>query len=393
VSRNDFRALLPLAILPVLLAGCGDGAETRTAQAPLEVRVTEVVQADVPVIGEWVGETRGRADIEIRARVRGFLEGIHFVEGGPVRKGQLLYTIDKSELLQEVAAARASLAAARTELAYAQTDERRYRPLAEMNAVSQRDLDSAVARREAAEAQVEAAEALLQLAQINLSYTEIKAPMDGVIGLTKAKVGDYVGQSPNPVVLNTVSDVDPIHVRFPVGEREYLRLARRYPSADPEDHARQKPRDAIPLELILADGTLHPETGHALFVERNIDASTGTLTVEAEFPNPNRVLRPGQYGRVRAVIDRIDAARLIPQRAVQELQGQHQVWVVGDDGTVELRNVMMGRRVDRMWVVREGLEPGERVVVEGIQRLRSGVKVDAKPWEPPPAPAGAVVGA
>jgi membrane fusion protein (multidrug efflux system) len=377
----------------VLLVACGKDAGEQAALAPPEVFVTEVLVQDVPIMREWVGETRGRADIEIRARVQGFLEGIHFTEGGPVRKGQLLYTIDKSELLQEVATAEASLAAAKTELAYAQTDERRYRPLAEINAVSQRDLDSAVARREAAEAQVEAAAALLELAQINLSYADIKAPMDGVIGLTLAKVGDYVGQSPNPVVLNTVSDVDPIHVRFPVGEREYLDLARRYPSADPEEYARRRPAERVPLELILADGTVHPETGHALFVERSVDASTGTLTVEARFPNPNRILRPGQYGRVRAVIDQIDDARLVPQRAVQELQGQHQIWVVGQDGAVELRNVLMGRRVDQMWVVREGLEPGEHVVVEGIQRLRSGVKVNAKPWEPPPAPDGAVVGA
>jgi membrane fusion protein (multidrug efflux system) len=157
--------------------------------------------------------------------------------------------------------------------------------------------------------------------------------------------------------------------------------------------ARRRPAEKIPLELILADRTVHPETGHALFVERAIDSSTGTLTVEAEFPNPDGVLRPGQYGRVRAVIDKIEAARLVPQRAVQELQGKHQVWVVGADETVALRNVTMGRRVDQLWVVDEGLEAGERIVVDGIQRLRAGVKVSAKTWEPPPPPAGAVVGA
>ncbi len=387
MTRRTLHGLV-LALLGLggafVLVACGEDGSDQAAASPPQVFVTEVTVQDVPIVQEWVGETRGQADIEIRARVQGFLEGIHFLEGGPVKKGQLLYTIDKSELLQEVATAEASLAAAKTGLAYAQTDERRYRPLAEMNAVSQRDLDSAIARREAAESEVEAAEAVLRLTQINLSYSEIRAPMDGVIGLTKAKVGDYVGQSPNPVVLNTVSDVDPIHVRFPLGEREYLDLARRYPSEDR--------RKSVPLELILADGTVHPEPGYALFVERNIDASTGTLTVEAQFPNPNSVLRPGQYGRIRAIIDQIKGARLIPQRAVQELQGQHQVWVVGDDGAVELRNVVMSRRVDQMWIVREGLEPGERVVVEGIQRLRSGVMVDAKPWEAPPAPEGAVVG-
>ena len=383
MNRDRLNNLIvPLALL-ALATACGGPAEG-PPPAPLEVFVTEVTVRDVPIVREWVGETRGRADIEIRARVQGYLEGIHFREGGKVTKGQLLYSIDQSELLQGVNAARASLAAARTELAYAESDVARYRPLAEINAVSERDLDSAVAREEAAVAQVEAAEAILQLAEINLSYSRIKAPMDGLIGLSIAKVGEYVGQSPNPVVLNTLSDIDPIHVRFPVGEREYLELARRYPpnerSQDPESRD-----ERLELELILADGTLHPQRGFVKFVERNIDASTGTLTVEAAFANPDRILRPGQYGRVRAVIDTLKNARLIPQRAVQELQGQHQVWVESD-GTVELRNVRMGRRVDRMWVVEHGLIAGERVVVDGIQRLRAGVTVDAKPWEPPPAP-------
>jgi membrane fusion protein (multidrug efflux system) len=383
MNRDRLNNLIvPLALL-ALATACA-GPTEGPPPAPLEVFVTEVAVRDVPIVREWVGETRGKADIEIRARVTGYLEGIHFREGGKVKKGQLLYSIDQSELLQEVNAARANLAAARTALAYAESDVARYRPLAEINAVSERDLDSAVASEEAAVAQVEAAEAILQLHEINLSYSRIKAPFDGLIGLSEAKVGDYVGQSPNPVVLNTLSDIDPIHVRFPIGEREYLNLARRYPpnerKQDPESMD-----ERLALELILADGTVHPQRGFVKFVERNIDASTGTLTLEAAFANPDRILRPGQYGRVRAVVDTLKNARLIPQRAVQELQGQHQVWVESD-GTVELRNVRMGRRVDRMWVVEHGLIAGERVVVDGIQRLRAGVSVDAKPWEPPPAP-------
>jgi membrane fusion protein (multidrug efflux system) len=372
-----------------LAPGCDGKTDAPQAAAPPEVFVTEVVERDVPIVGEWVGETRGRADIEIRARVKGFLEEIHFREGGIVKKGQLLYSIDKSELLQEQTAAQAGLAAAKTELAYAESDVARFRPLAEINAVSQRDLDSAVAREQAAIAQVEAAEAILRLAEINLSYSEIKAPMDGLIGLSKAKIGDYVGQSPNPVVLNTVSDTNPIHVRIPVGEREYLDFARRNPEVE-RDQQKGSVDKRSSLELILADGTLHPHEGHVLFVERNIDASTGTLIVEAAFPNPRLVLRPGQYGRVRTVVDTLQGAWLVPQRAVQELQGQHQVWVLRDDGAVDLRNVTMGRRVDRMWVVTEGLTPGERVVVEGIQRLRAGIQVNAQPWAPPPLPAEAV---
>jgi membrane fusion protein (multidrug efflux system) len=381
VSRHSRRTnVVPLLALLATVTACSTQDSAPPAATPLEVFVTEVVVADVPIYGEWVGETRGRADIEIRARVQGFLEAIHFREGGTVKKGQLLYSIDKSELLQEHAASEASLAASQTELAYAQTDVARYRPLAEMNAVSQRDLDSAVARHDAAEAQVEAAKALLRLSEINLSYAEIRAPMNGLIGLSKAKVGDYVGQSPNPVVLNTLSDIDPIHVRFPVGEREYLNLARRL-SSDTRDEEHEENR--VSLELILADGTQHPHTGRSEFVERNIDSSTGTLIIEAAFPNPERILRPGQYGRVRAITEVLQQARLIPQRSVQELQGQFQVWVVADGGSVELRNVQMGRRVDRMWVVESGIDLGDRVVVEGIQRLQSGMTVNAQPWTAP----------
>jgi membrane fusion protein (multidrug efflux system) len=386
VAVNEVCPRRLILLLPwVALASACSGEAEAPPPVPPEVFFTEVIARDVPIVGEWVGETRGQADIEIRARVRGFLEGLHFREGSSVKKGDLLYSIDKSELLQQLNAAQADLASAKTELAYADSDVRRYRPLAEMNAVSERDLDSAVARQEAAAAGVEAAEAVLRLAQINLSYTEIRAPIDGLIGLTKAKVGDYVGQNPNPVVLNTLSQTNPIHVRFPVGEREYLEIARRYPQ---EQHGTGRERDAqeVPLDLILADGTIHPYPGKSEFVERNVDASTGTITIEASFPNPEYLLRPGQYGRVRAQIDVLENARLVPQRAVQELQGQYQVWVVSGDGTVDLRGVRMGRRVDQMWVVNDGLDVGEPVVVDGIQRLRGGMAVDAKPWEPPPPP-------
>lgn len=389
MDRHRLRkVIVPLALSLLLASACKDEPEAQPA-APVEVFTTAVVVQDVPIVKEWVGETRGKSDIEIRARVRGYLMQLHFREGSMVDKGQLLYSIDQSELLQELTAAQAALAAAKTELAYAQSDVGRYRPLAEINAVSQRDLDSAVARDEAAEAQVRAAEAVLRLAEINLSYSEIRSPIKGVIGLSKARVGDYVGQSPNPVVLNTVSDTDPIHVRFPVGEREYLELARSYPEIERD---RKDADKRVPLELILADGSLHPQLGYTEFVERNVDASTGTLIVEASFPNPRLIVRPGQYGRIRTVVETLRDARVIPQRAVQELQGQHQVWVVGDGGTVDLRNVEMGRRVDQFWVVNSGLEPGEQVVVDGIQRLRTGVSIDAKPWTPPELPAEVVTG-
>lgn len=356
-----------------LLGSCAGPGEPPPPPPP-EVLVAGVLVRDVPVTREWVGEARGLADIEIRARVQGFLEGIHFEEGTRVRKGQLLYTIDPSELEEQVNAAKAGVAEAETLLANAEADVRRYRPLAEMNAVSQRDLDNAVARRDATRSEVEAAQANLRYARINLSYAEISSPMDGIIGLTQAKVGDFVGAAPNPVVLNTVSDVDPILVRFAISEREYLALARAISD-------RREEGKRIGLDLILADGTVHDQQGHVETIDRQVNASTGTLTVQARFPNPGGILRPGQYGKVRAVVRTIPQALLVPQRAVQELQGQYQVWVVADDDSVEPRFVEPGLRVDDLWVIDSGLEDGDRIVVEGFQRVRSGMTVSTKPFQ------------
>ena len=349
--------------------------------------VGEVQVRDVPLTREWVGEIRGEADIEIRARVQGFLEEIHFLEGGKVKKGQLLYSIDQSELLQSVTAAEADLAEAKTLLANAESDVRRYRPLAEMNAVSQRDLENAVAREEATRSSVEAAEAGLRLAQISLSYAEVRAPMDGLIGLTQAKVGDFVGSFPNPVVLNTISDIEPVHVRFAITEREYLQFARRFSERIEEIEAGslRKYEGEARLELILADGSVHPHRGRTKTVGREIDANTGTLTVEAAFPNPGGLLRPGQYAKVRAEYDVLKGALLVPQRAVQELQGQYRVWVVEEEDTVRSRFVQPGVRVEDLWVIDAGLEPGLRIVVEGTQRLRDDLEIVARPYEPPTA--------
>ena len=368
--------------------GCAEPAQA-PLPLPAQVRVTEVVVRDVPLIREWVGQTRGQADIDIRARVQGFLQGVHFEEGRSVTEGQLLYTIDPSELLEQVTAAEAEVAAAKTVLANAEIDVRRFRPLAEIKAISRRDLDNAVAQEEAAKSGVEAAEARLQLARINLSYTEIRSPMDGLIGLTQAQVGDFVGAAPNPIVLNTVSRIDPIHVRFSISEREYLMLARRYAAlGDPQAQKERREKREPGLELLLADGTLHAHRGRAETVDRKIDAMTGTLAIEAAFPNPDRLLRPGQYAKVRSVTEVREGALLVPQRAVQELQGRFLVWVVGDDDTVKSRIVQPGPRAGDLWVIDEGLETGLRVVVEGIQRLRNGAKVVAHPYEPPAAAEG-----
>jgi len=332
---------------------------------------------DVELTREWVAELLGQADIEIQARVRGFLEEIHFEEGRRVKKGQLLYTIDQSELLQQVTAAEANLAAAQTRRANAESDVRRYRPLAEMKAVSVRDLESAEAKFEAATAEVEAAQAQLELARINLSYSEVRSPMDGLIGITQAKVGDYVGTFGNSV-LNTVSRIDPIHARFSITEREYLRFARQL---TPEKIAERA--DARPLELLLGDGSVHPHEGRAVTADREINADTGTLTIEASFPNPEKLLRPGQYAKVRAVYETVEGALLVPQRAVQDMQGRYFLWVIQDDQTAANVPITPGSRYNDQWIITEGVAAGQRVVVEGLQRVRAGIAVSASPYQPP----------
>jgi membrane fusion protein (multidrug efflux system) len=361
----------------VLAGACNE--EPPPPPPPPEVQVVEVKAEDVELPREWVAELRGQADIEIQARVRGFVEKIHFEEGRRVKKDQLLYTIDQSELLQEVTAADANLAAAKTLRANAESDVRRYRPLAEMKAVSVRDLENAEAKYEASIAQVEAAEAQLELARINLSYSEVRSPMDGLIGITQAKVGDFVGTFGNSK-LNTVSRIDPIHARFSITEREYLRFAR---ELTPEEMAEKAADQNQFLELLLADGSLFPHKGKAVTADREINADTGTLTLEASFPNPEELLRPGQYAKVRAVYETVEGALLVPQRAMQEMQGSFFLWVIKDDQTAENVPVTPGSRYKDQWIIAKGIEAGQRVVVEGLQRVRAGMTVSASPYQPP----------
>ena len=344
---------------------------------PMEVAVAEVQPRDIPIYLDMIGQTLGSVDIPIRARVDGVLEEIHFLEGRDVTKGQLLYVIDPTPYRAQVVEARGRLAEAETRLAKARSDLERIRPLAEMDAVSKQDLDAAVAQFEAAQGALQAAKAQVEQAEIQLGYTRIKAPVDGLIGITQAKVGEYVGRSPNPVVLNIVSQTDPIRVRFSINEREYLRFRREFASnirAGDDDRPQAKE-----LLLILSDDTVHDHPGHIVSFDAAIDSTTGTLTLEADFPNPERIVLPGQFARVRGTLQEREAALAVPQRAVMETQGIFQLAVVGDDGTVDLRQVQMGPRVDDQWIVESGLEPGERVALEGLQRMRPGIKVVPKP--------------
>jgi membrane fusion protein (multidrug efflux system) len=321
---------------------------------------------------EFVGQTYGLFDIAIRARVEGFLEGVHFQEGSTVSKGQLLYTIDPQPFEAKVAEQQSRLAQAQTAKVKMKSDLDRIRPLAEMNAVSQRDLDAAVASYDASTAEVEAAEASLRAAKIELGYTRIYSPIDGIIGITAAKPGDFVGREPNPVVLNGVSQTDVILVRFSLTEAQYLSIMRY--NAELRAEAREADGKVI-LKLLMAGGYEHPQTGVIDFADRSVNATTGTLLLQASFDNPSRIVRPGQFARVRAIFEIEQDVVMIPQRCVTELQGRFLVNLVGEGNVIESREVQLAFRSGNMWTVESGLEKGDVIVLEGLHVAREGVTI------------------
>jgi membrane fusion protein (multidrug efflux system) len=345
--------------------------EAPPAPPPPEVEVAEIVQKDVPIYIELVGATLGSEDVEIRARVEGYLVSMNFTEGAFVKKGQLLYRIDPQPFEAALAEARANLETARARLDKTNTDVARLAPLAKEQAVSQQELDNAMSSQEAAKAQASAAEARVTKAKLDLAYTTITSPVEGLIGTTQKKVGSLVAGG--ETLLNVVSQINPILFRCAIAEAEYLRIARRSAGRDKSQEKK------FGVELILADGTVHPHKGRLESVERAVDPTTGTLTGQFSFPNPERILRPNQYGRARFVTDLKQEAVLVPQRAVQEIQGLYSVMVVKPDGTVEQRMIKAGERVGNLWLVDSGVQPGEKVIVEGIQKVRPGITVNAKP--------------
>jgi len=350
-----------------LTAGCSSEKE-KPAPPPPGVTITPVVQKDVPIYQEWVGNMTGNIDADIRPKVDGFLLTRLYREGSFVKKGQPLFQLDRRQTQASVEQAQGQLERAQAALAQAQIDVNRYTPLVAQKAVSQAELDKANSMKRASEAEVAGAQAVLDNAKLNQGWTSVASPISGIAGIAKVGIGDLM--TPN-TVMATVSAVDPIYIDFSISEQDYLRFVR-------DKNSQAAGRN---LELILSDGTIFPHRGHALLVNRAVDEHTGTIQVRATFPNPGNVLRPGQYGRVRAVTEQRKNALVVPQRAITELQGIYQVGIVGPDNKVTIRIVKLGPQFADMWVVDSGLEPGDKVIVDGLQRLRDGMIVTPTPFK------------
>ena len=354
-----------LLLFLVITTSC---KEKQIKTQPLQkINVYEVNSKTVPIYEVFVGQVFGQKDIPIRARVEGFLEGINFKEGSNVKKGDLLYTIDPDPFREAVVAKQSMVAQANTIVTQKESDLKRVKPLAEIDALSKRELDMAQAQRDASISSLEAANADLKIALINLSYTKIASPIDGIIGRTLAREGEFVGKNPNPVILNTVSDINTIRVQFFLSENEYLKIAK-----NSSQQEREKKSD---IQLILSDGSLFEERGEIDFIDRNIDTSTGTILVQATFQNPDKIIRPGQFARVKIKVKDVKGALIVPQKCLMELQGQYSVLVVNEQNKVETIQVEVGEKIPGFVIVKSGLKNGDRIVLEGLQKARPGNEI------------------
>jgi membrane fusion protein (multidrug efflux system) len=359
--------LVAVMLCTPALWGCKDSKHVEVP-APFAIEVLSAQRRDLPLAREFVGRTCGSIDADVRARVQGVLLEQHFDDGSEVKEGQLLYSIDQAPFLVKVAQAEGRLAEAQTKLVQATADLARIKPLAAIDAVSKRELDMADASKGVAEGAVQAAQAQLEAAKIELGYTKVTAPTSGTTGISKAKIGEVVGAIPNSLILNTVSKLDPIHVQFTLSEKEYLYFAK---LAQAEGEERKKRS----LELILADGSVHSQNGEVVKVDRAIDAASGGITVEAEFANPGKFLRPGLFAKIRTVAETRKDVILLPTKAIKEVQGTYQVYVVDPSGKVEQRSVQVGPLAGDSQVIESGLSDGDVVALEGLQKLRSGMTV------------------
>jgi RND family efflux transporter MFP subunit len=361
-----------LATVGIFVSGCNRGRAATAAPTP-EVEVTTVEQRDVPVYSEWVATLDGYVNAQIRPQVSGYIIKQDYTEGSVVRKGQALFEIDSRPFTAALDRAKGDLAQAQAQLGKSTLDVERDKPLAEAMAIAKSQLDNEVQAKLGAQAAVESARAAVEQAALNLEWTKVTSLVDGIAGIAQVQIGNLVSASS---ILTSVSQVEPIKAYFPISEREYV-LVQKHSDAPSSKHTIRF--FGTSLELILTDGSLYPQKGKILLADRQVDSSTGTIRIVAAFPNPGNVLRPGQYGRVRVETDMKKGALLLPQSAVAESQGTYQVVVVGSDRKVSMRTVKPGETVGTMWVIDEGLKPGEQVVVEGLQNLKQGTLVTPKP--------------
>lgn len=357
------RVLCVLFGTSLVLQACTP--EPAPAPPPPSVITTQVVEQTVPIVSEWVGETVGSVTTEVRARVEGIVEQVVYDEGARVSAGQILYRIDPAMYVARRNQSMAELSIAESQLARARADVERYRPLVEARALAREEYDNAVAIQRAAEASVQAARAVVQSRDLEVDYATVRAPISGIAGRSNVQRGALVGRGDN-TLLTTISTIHPMRVRFTMSEQQLLDFRRRHVDSDAR---------SLTLQLVLSDGTVYEHSGRLLLADNAVDAATGTLLLEAEFPNPKGFLQPGLFARIRARTQRIDRAVVVPQRAIAELQGQARVVVVSDSNVVSYRPVTVGARIGSASVITSGLRTGERVVIEGLQRIREGLEV------------------
>jgi RND family efflux transporter MFP subunit len=371
------RALLALLLVGALLAAACSRKPEQAAPPPPEVLVTTVQPQDVPRVLERVATLDGFINANINAQVQGYIVSRDYTEGSVVKKGDLLFKIDPRPFEAALAQAKGTLAKDKANQVKADADEKRAFDLFKKKVISDQERDTAIAAAGSSRANVEADEAAVEQAQINLGYTKITAPIDGVVGFANNQVGDLVGPTTGP--LTTMSQIDPIKAVVTAGEGPFTDFVSRHPDAT-ERNAYVK---TLQFELILGNGEVYPQKGTFYALDRSLDVKTGSIRYYVTFPNPGNVLRPGQFGNVRFVADMKKGAMVIPQEAVNELQGSYQVAVVDQDNKVSIRPVKMGERIGAMWEVTEGLKPGDRVIVQGLQKAREGATVAVKDWTPP----------
>jgi membrane fusion protein, multidrug efflux system len=389
MKAKPLRLALALWVVTDFLAGCE--TKQQAASVPPPVEFVEVTQKDVPVTKEWVATLDGFVNAQIRAQVKGLLVKQNYTNGAFLRKGSPLFEIDprpfQATLDQATAnleQAKANLQRAQAQLGKTELDVARYTPLAKESAISQQELDDAVQANLAAKAQteqgkaaIESARAAVDSAKLDLSFTRIVSPIDGVTAIATAQIGDFVSPPGEP--LTTVSTIDPILVNFTASEQEYLNAMKQAAALGSDEHAIL---NKLEWQLRLSDGSVYPRKGRFYALDRQVDVRTGAILVKVQFPNPGNVLRPGGFGNISTVVRIQKNALLVPQRAVNEMQGGYLVAMIGADNKVSIRPIKVGPKVDTMWIVNEGLKPGDRIVAEGVQKVREGMEVHAKPFQP-----------